>query len=49
VFSLAPPPSAWRLSFTGPAHDQNGALFILIGTAGLLAMLMHGVRKAKRD
>ena len=29
--------------------DQNGASLILSGTASLLAILMHGVRKEKFD
>lgn len=29
--------------------DQNGASLLLIGVAGLLAVLMNGVRKAKPD
>ena len=29
--------------------DHNGASLILIGTAGLLALLMRGIRKEKID
>jgi hypothetical protein len=30
-------------------HDQSGVSFILIGAAGLLGVLMNGLRKPKPD
>jgi len=30
-------------------YDQSGATFILIGTAGLLLVLMNGLRKPRPD